>query len=331
MSPQGPRRADRGDPRGGAEAVALHRRRGERDPQARRDRARRAGVSRRVRDRDLEPGPADPLHARQRAHRGGGRARLLPVAGHGRRAAARGAAAVHARDVAARRGVRPRRASRCRPSSRTRTCWSCSTSPASRCAAPIAATATRSSWPAARAPRTPSRSRRSSTCSSWARPRRGCCGSSRSSRRRPTARSGWRASRRSPYLYVPAHGTQRVERAGVRRASTSTTQPTRAGRAVRQRHLQPRLGRGHARLHPRLPLLPRRHVVPAGARAAGRGRRAGRARAARLHGLRRALADVARDERLHAASRRRSARSSRSGRRCTCHCHPTGSTRDRWR
>ena len=77
-----------------------------------------------------------------------------------------------------------------------------------------------------------------------------------------------------PYLYVPAHGPQRVERLVY--ADFGIDDPAdAAGRAVRQRHLQPRLRRGHARLHPRLPLLPRRHVVPAGARAAGRGRRAG--------------------------------------------------------
>ena len=106
-----------------------------------------------------------------------------------------------------------------------------------------------------------------------------------------------------PYLYVPARGPRRVERA-VYADFGIETQPTASGRAVRQRHLQPRLGRGDARLHPRLPLLPRGHVVPAGARAAGRGRRARRARAAGVHGLRRALAHVARDERLRRHRRR---------------------------
>ena len=40
-----------------------------------------------------------------------------------------------------------------------------------------------------------------------------------------------------------------------------------ARRALRQRHLLARQRRGHARLHPRLPLLPCRHLVPAGAGA----------------------------------------------------------------
>ena len=66
----------------------------------------------------------------------------------------------------------------------------------------------------------------------------------------------------------------------------------------RQRDLLARQRRGDARLHPRLPLLPCRHLVPAGAGAGGRHRQ-GRPRAAGLHRLRRALAHVARHQRLH--------------------------------
>ena len=104
-----------------------------------------------------------------------------------------------------------------------------------------------------------------------------------------------------------------------------------ARRALRERDLLARQRRGHARLHPRLPLLPRRHLVPAGARAGGGRRRQGRpasssaARATTSSRSRRSPRATTR------ASSGPSARSSARGRRCTSHCHPTGSTRGRWR
>ena len=67
--PSAARRSNRGRAGDGAEAVALHRRRGQPGAQAAGDRARRPLLPRRVRDRDLEPGAADPLPAGQQRAR----------------------------------------------------------------------------------------------------------------------------------------------------------------------------------------------------------------------------------------------------------------------
>ena len=63
------RAANRGRSGDGAEAVPLHRRRGQPGAEAHGDRSGRALLPRRVRGRDLQPGAADPLHAGQRARR----------------------------------------------------------------------------------------------------------------------------------------------------------------------------------------------------------------------------------------------------------------------
>ena len=86
-------------------------------------------------------------------------------------------------------------------------------------------------------------------------------------------RSAWTRWPRCPYLYVPGRGAPPGRARGLR--DVRHRHPAAAaGRAVRQRHLHRAPRRGHARLHPRLPLLPRRHLVPAGARAPGRRGRA---------------------------------------------------------
>ena len=103
------RAEDRGRAGDRAEAVALHRRRGEPGAKAGGHPAGRALLSGRLRDRHLQPGPADPLHAGQPPRVVRRRARLLPVAGHGRCHACRGHPAVHAGVVAAGARGRPAR------------------------------------------------------------------------------------------------------------------------------------------------------------------------------------------------------------------------------
>ena len=99
-----------------------------------------------------------------------------------------------------------------------------------------------------------------------------------------------------------------------------------AGRARARGRARSRRRRGHARLHRRLPLLPGRHVVPAGARAAGRPRRRGRRPAARRDRLRRGLAALA--ELVRLLGRRRGARraSAPCGRECASRCPRCAST-----
>ncbi len=100
-----------------------------------------------------------------------------------------------------------------------------------------------------------------------------------------------------------------------------------AGRARARGGARSRRRRGHARLHRRLPLLPGRHVVPAGARAAGRPRGGGRRQAARRDRLRRGLAAVAELLRLQRRRRRRSRASAACGRACASPCRRCASTR----
>ena len=82
-----------------------------------------------------------------------------------------------------------------------------------------------------------------------------------------------------PCVYVPGRGTHPVERA-IYAEFGIETQPTRVVVPYSSAIFSRASRRGDARLHPRLPLLPRRHVVPAGARAPGGRGDQGRARAA---------------------------------------------------
>ena len=79
-------------------------------------------------------------------------------------------------------------------------------------------------WRAARRPRTPSRSRRSSTCSSWARPRRACIAILDVLGRCTTRRERLAELARLPFLYVPARGRHPVDRA-VYASFDISTQP----------------------------------------------------------------------------------------------------------
>ena len=177
---------------------------------------------------------------------------------------------------------------------------------ASRCARPIAARATRSWWPAAPAPPTPRRWRRSSTRSSWA------------SRRR-RSRSCWTpstpAAGRAARLAAARRAALplRARRAAAARSSARST-PSSASRRSRREVVVPyssaifsrasvEVMRGCTRgcrfCHAGTWYRPVRErpadeVIEAGLEQLS------------LHRLRRALADVARDERLH---RRRSPRS----------------------
>ena len=98
------------------------------------------------------------------------------------------------------------------------------------------------------------------------------------------ARERLAAGRRCPTSTCPARGRQRRSSARSTRDFAIETQPTKPVVPYASRDLLARHGRGDARLHPRLPLLPRRHLVPAGARAAGRRGGPGRPRAARCTG-----------------------------------------------
>ena len=180
-------------------------------------------------------------------------------------------------------------ASPCRTSSPTRTCSRCLTSRACRCTPPSAMRTTRSSSAAARRSPTPGRWRRSSTPSSSARSRTGWTSivealadgrEARLGRSGRPRRLGARARSTGPARAPGLHGVL---------GQTSRDAPARPGARGGAR---PRRGRGDARLHGRLPLLPGRHVVPAGARAAGRAGGRGRRPAARRDRLRRGLAGL---------------------------------------
>ena len=87
----------------------------------------------------------------------------------------------------------------------------------------------------------------------------------RAGRRSP--RTAGRAARlaalaENPYLYLPGRGRHDGQPRDPHRVRDRDA-ADRGRRAVLVGDLLARLGRGHARLHPRLPLLPRRDVVPA--------------------------------------------------------------------
>ena len=145
-------------------------------------------------------------------------------------------------------------------------------------------------------------------------------------RPRGAARGGWPSC---PASTCRRRGPRPVERA-IYAEFGIETQPTRVvvpySSAIFSR-ASVEVMRG---LHARLPLLPRRHVVPAGARAPGGRGDQGRDRAALVHRLRRAVADVARNERLHRRDRRDRGDQGASGRICTCRFRRTGSIQGRW-
>ena len=240
MTPGVPRRENRVDPRRGAETVALHRRRGQRGRQAHGHRPRRAVLPRRVRDRHLEPGAADPLHARQRAHRGCRRARLHALARHGRRPA-------RARACRCSRSRRWRPGARVRPA-RHHAAGRADVLQRARDARPGADPAARratardddpivlaggpcASNPEPLAPFIDVLLHGRGRGGAATRPRRPR-GPLRHARRAPATR--WR---RLPYLYVPALRARTRSTARSTPSSTSPPSPA-AGRALRQRHLQ---------------------------------------------------------------------------------------------
>ena len=181
----------------------------------------------------------------------------------------------------------------------------------------------------ARVRRTPSCSRRSSTCSSSATARRACrrsarCGS-RNAGRRPLSRDDKLAAhrrRRAPWAYVPrfyraglrraagsrsaiARTARRRARGDPRRASSPTLDaiplPTRPIVPIRRDGARPDRHRDHARLPLAVPVLPE-HVIKRPLRAPlGRDdRRRRRSKSYRNTGLRRDQPAVALDQRLPA-------------------------------
>ena len=144
------------------------------------------------------------------------------------------------------------------------------------------------------------RSRPSSTPSSWARPRAGWPRSWPRSRRRAGAER-LAALGAVPGVWLPAARRRRrggAAPAGVRARQVFTgfsrhAAVERAAGAADRGGPRSRRHRGHARLQRRLPVLPGRRLVPAGARAPGRDGRRGRGALAAGDRLRRGLADLA--------------------------------------
>ena len=292
------RRQDRGRAGDGAEAVALYRRRGQPGAQAAGDRARRPLLPRRVRGRDLEPGPADPVPADQparRAWRPSGctaRGPTWPT-----RCAAQGL------PLFTLESWRPvREADLLGITLQAELTYSNVLEVLDLAGIPLRA-ADRGEGDPIVVAGGPSASNPAPLAPFFDAVFMGESERAFEAVLDVIATVPGRAARlaalaENPYLYLP-RARPPPGRAGRLRRLRHRDAPDPGGRAVLVGDLLAGVGRGHARLHPRLPLLPRRHLVPARARAPARRGGRGRARPARLHRLRRALADVARDERLH--------------------------------